>query len=61
MNLFATSKLKSILKVGKFSYPKPTTLIYQIVKSVAGSEATVLDFFAGSGTTSQGRQASWRS
>ena len=51
MNSFATSELKSILRVGKFSYPKPTTLIYQIVKSVAGSEATVLDFFAGSGTT----------
>ena len=51
MNSVATSELKSILRVGKFNYPKPTTLVYQIVKFIAGSEATILDFFAGSGTT----------
>lgn len=51
MNSVATSELKAILNTSNFSYPKPTTLIYQIVKSVTTHNSIVLDFFAGSGTT----------
>ena len=38
---------------GVFDYPKPTALISRLVQygSAANSESTVLDFFAGSGTT----------
>lgn len=36
-----------------FSFPKPVPLIKEILMRVSNSEATVLDFFAGSGTTAQ--------
>ena len=36
-----------------FSFPKPVPLIKEILMRVSSSEATVLDFFAGSGTTAQ--------
>ncbi|MDP2684236.1 MAG: DNA methyltransferase [bacterium] len=36
-----------------FEYPKPTTLIYNLVKSVYGDQIIILDFFAGSGTMGQ--------
>ena len=36
-----------------FSFPKPIPLIKEILMRVSNSEATVLDFFAGSGTTAQ--------
>ena len=34
-----------------FSYPKPTQLIYNLIKSTLYSEGVFLDYFAGSGTT----------
>lgn len=34
-----------------FSYPKPTQLIRKLVQMSSSQDATVLDFFAGSGTT----------
>ncbi len=47
-----TKLLKSILgeQVG-FSYPKPIGLLSKILQMVTTPSATVLDFFAGSGTT----------
>ncbi|RRD92958.1 site-specific DNA-methyltransferase [Clostridiales bacterium COT073_COT-073] len=51
MNSVATSELKNVLSRGDFNYPKPTTFIKQLVKYAAHKEATILDFFAGSGTT----------
>ena len=36
---------------GLFSYPKPKALLHKILTSVDKTNATVLDFFAGSGTT----------
>lgn len=36
-----------------FLFPKPVPLIKEILMRVSNSEATVLDFFAGSGTTAQ--------
>jgi len=35
----------------KFDYPKPTGLIEYLIAMVTGKDFTVLDFFAGSGTT----------
>ena len=34
-----------------FSYPKPLALILEIVQRISAEDSTVLDFFAGSGTT----------
>ncbi len=47
-----TKLLKSILgeQVG-FSYPKPIGLLSKILQIITTPDATVLDFFAGSGTT----------
>lgn len=43
---------KEITKIGleNFGFPKPTALIIQLIQIVASSK-TILDFFAGSGTT----------
>ena len=35
----------------EFSYPKPIVLLRKLILSAAGPDATVLDFFAGTGTT----------
>ena len=50
----AKKQLKDIFG-GKtpFDTPKPTTLITRILQISAGKDCTVLDFFAGSGTTGQ--------
>ena len=37
----------------EFAYPKPVALIKYLVRSIYGTNLTVLDFFAGSGTTAQ--------
>ena len=37
----------------KFDYPKPTGLIEYLIAMVTGNNFTVLDFFAGSGTTAE--------
>jgi len=56
-NQDGTKELKEIFNIKDdtfiFSNPKPVLLIKNIIKSVGGSEVTVLDFFAGSGTTGQ--------
>jgi len=51
----ATTQLIEILSVDIFENPKPIKLIYYLVKATTyyNSEAIVLDFFAGSGTTGQ--------
>ena len=36
-----------------FDYPKPLNLIKYLLKIPFGKEITILDFFAGSGTTAQ--------
>ncbi len=36
-----------------FSFPKPIALVKEILMRVSDNEATILDFFAGSGTTAQ--------
>lgn len=52
MNADATQELKDIFGVAKvFTHPKPTQLIKDIVKMSCSKTATILDFFAGSGTT----------
>lgn len=38
---------------GVFDFPKPLTLIKHLITLCGGKEATVMDFFAGSGTTAQ--------
>lgn len=50
-NRTAKNTLNEILGDNAFSYPKPTTLIKQILRIAGGKDITVLDFFAGSGTT----------
>lgn len=48
----AESELTQILGEDKFDYPKPKELIKHLITIVSGkNDATVLDFFAGSGTT----------
>lgn len=52
MNSDATQELKDLFGVAKvFTHPKPTRLIENIVKIACDKQATILDFFAGSGTT----------
>ena len=51
LNADATQELKDIFGVAKvFTHPKPTKLIKSIIKISCDNSATVLDFFAGSGT-----------
>lgn len=50
-NRTAKNSLNEILGDNAFSYPKPTTLIGHIVKIGGFVNSTILDFFAGSGTT----------
>lgn len=48
------SELTSILENGKFSNPKPTSLIKFLINMVNKDEyVSILDFYAGSGTTGQ--------
>ena len=51
MNEDATSELKEILGVAKvFTHPKPSELLYHILKISTETNSIILDFFAGSGT-----------
>lgn len=50
-NQDADKEFKSIIKTDNFSYPKPSSLIYNLIKSYGENDITILDFFAGSGTT----------
>lgn len=52
-NQDSDNELKSIFVSKPFDYPKPVGLIKNLVKSTGFENATVLDFYAGSGTTGQ--------
>ncbi len=51
LNADAANDIKSIFESKVFSFPKPVDLIKQIIRYIENSYSTVLDFFAGSGTT----------
>ena len=51
LNADATNEIKSIFDNKAFSFPKPTKLLSKIINLIENSSSTVLDFFAGSGTT----------
>ena len=47
----AKNELENIVRQNIFSYPKPSSLISFIEKIASNKSSTILDFFAGSGTT----------
>ena len=51
MNTAATKELRSIFGDHTFSYPKPVSLVRELVRLSTGRNSLVLDSFAGSGTT----------
>lgn len=53
LNGKGSNDLKSIMDCNCFKNPKPFNLIIYLIKSVFKKDITVLDFFAGSGTTGQ--------
>ena len=53
LNAEATRELRELFDAQLLEYPKPSSLIRTLVYLVAGPGDTVLDFFAGSGTTAQ--------
>lgn len=48
-----TREVNDLLGDGIFDFPKPTKLIQKLVEQVSSSDAVVLDFFAGSGSTAE--------
>lgn len=46
-----SSQILSIFGSKKFSYPKPMELVQEVIRACCVSDSTILDFFAGSGTT----------
>lgn len=53
LNTEATREIQDIFGDSAFSYPKPTSLLFHLLKTSTGPDDLVLDFFAGSGTTAQ--------
>lgn len=51
INSEGTDEIKDIFNNNYFSYPKPTSLIKELVKISTVNKETILDFFSGSGTT----------
>lgn len=51
LNTESTREIQSIFKDNVFTYSKPSSLIYVIIKQVIDKNDIVLDFFSGSGTT----------
>jgi adenine-specific DNA-methyltransferase len=51
INTQGTLEVKSILSEDKFSFPKPVGLIKYLLQISTKENSTILDFFAGSGTT----------
>lgn len=51
LNAQGTQEISSILGSKIFSYPKPVDLIKHLIGLCSNKNATILDFFAGSGTT----------
>lgn len=49
--LYANAEVSGLIKKGDFNNPKPTTLIKFLCDFTDNKNATILDFFAGSGTT----------
>lgn len=49
----AKKELGKIMNAASFDFPKPTALIKKLIGIIAKENITVLDFFAGSGTTGQ--------
>ena len=47
----ATKEIKNIFNDNRFSFPKPTELISQLISQISNNYSTIFDFFAGSGTT----------
>jgi len=52
-NDVAKKELDGVLGKGKFEFPKPTSLIKFLINLHEKKDVTVLDFFAGSGSTGQ--------
>ena len=51
-NQISDKEMSELFPEGKpFDYPKPTQLMYNLVKSLDSDDFTVLDFFSGSGST----------
>lgn len=50
-NAKGSNELKDILHENTFTYPKPIDLIKFVINLLPGKQLTILDFFAGSGTT----------
>lgn len=48
-----TQALKALFGEAVFDYPKPPTIIRELLRQATSETDTVLDFFAGSGTTAQ--------
>ncbi|MCL5105079.1 MAG: site-specific DNA-methyltransferase [Armatimonadetes bacterium] len=46
-----TAEIESLFGARVMDFPKPVALIKQLLEQTAGEDGTVLDFFAGSGTT----------
>jgi adenine-specific DNA-methyltransferase len=53
LNSEATRQIQELMGASVFSYPKPTSLIHQLIATSVKASDIVLDFFAGSGTTAQ--------
>lgn len=53
LNSAATKELSELVPENSLLYPKPVAFIKKIIKSFPDDDITVLDFFAGSGTTGQ--------
>ncbi len=52
-NEAASYELEQLGLGGVFDYPKPVSLIQYLIRFSVDKEATILDFFAGSGTTAE--------
>ncbi|MBF0252168.1 MAG: site-specific DNA-methyltransferase [Alphaproteobacteria bacterium] len=53
LNTEGTKTLKAVFGHKAFNYPKPPSLIRELVRQASSPGDIVLDFFAGSGTTAQ--------
>ena len=49
----AKKELQKVMPNGGFDFPKPSTLVRQLLEIIRNKDVVVLDFFAGSGTTAQ--------
>lgn len=51
LNSDGTSEMSELVDTKKFVHPKPSKLIKYILSMIGSKDSTILDFFAGSGTT----------